>query len=108
MRYLEPKRGEADTHEWGSPGCDALESKQGEETVLIRGEPATWYQSLGKVMRAFTQGSAKDTEKTKRNIRSSRRTRTEVYPRNNTEGNFTMENHSEKSKDKLKSRQMEK
>ena len=59
-------------------------------------------------MRAFTQGSAKDTEKTKRNLRSSRRTRTEVYPRNTTEGNFNMENHSEKSKDKLKSRQMEK
>ena len=52
-------------------------------------------------MRAFTQGSAKDTEKTKRNIRSSRRTRTEVYPRNNTEGNFNMENHSEKSKEKF-------
>lgn len=102
MRYLEPKRGEVDMHEWGSPGCDALESKQGEETVLIVGEPATWYQSLRKVIRAFTQGSAKDTEKTKRNLRSSRRTRIEVYPRNKTEGNFNMENHSEKSKDKNK------
>lgn len=59
-------------------------------------------------MRAFTQGSAKDTEKTKRDLRSSRRTRTEVYPRNKAEGNFNMGNYSEKSKDKLKSRQMEK
>ncbi|KAI4577279.1 hypothetical protein MJG53_005082 [Ovis ammon polii x Ovis aries] len=35
MRYLEPKRGEADTHEWGSPGCDALESKQGMNKHLM-------------------------------------------------------------------------
>lgn len=54
--------------------CGMLASKQGEQTALVGGKHGTGSQSLGKVRRAFTQGPAKDTEKTKRDLRSRRRT----------------------------------
>lgn len=51
------------------------------------------------------QGPAEDTEKTKIDLR--RRIRGEVHPRNKAGENFNLENHAGRSKDTLRSRQIE-
>lgn len=53
------------------------------------------------------QGPEENIEKPKRDLRSRRRTKREVHPENKAEENFDLENHSERSKDTLKSRQAE-
>lgn len=61
--------------------------------------------SLRSVRRVFMQGPAADTEQAKIDLR--RRIRREVHPRNKAGENFNLENHTERSKDTLRSRQRE-
>lgn len=65
------------------------------------------YMNLRSMRRVFMQRPTEDTEKTKIDLKSRRRIRREVLPRNKAAENFNWENHTERSKDTLKSRQIE-
>ena len=80
-----------------------LKSDQSEGTAYMRcsgRQPGMRYLSSRRVRQ-------RTLEKTNIDLRSGRRIRREVHPRNKAGENFNLENHSERLKNTLKSRQME-
>lgn len=83
--------------------CGMLESDQSEDPTYMRcseSKPDTGDLSLRRKRQ-------RTLEKTNKDLRSRRRIKREVHLKNKAGENFNLENHSERSKNTLRSRQME-